>query len=121
AHDESEYNDMYVNKRRVELTMTFQLKGWDYTESVTNLSDPDDLVLRYAQTMTVAAIHPEMPKRILMLGLGGGSLSTYLGRFMPDAASNTVEINLTVINEAKTYYELRPTTHVRFLAPPTPT
>ena len=32
AHIESEYNDIYVTKRRDELTMSFQLKGWDYTE-----------------------------------------------------------------------------------------
>jgi predicted membrane-bound spermidine synthase len=46
AHVESEYNDIYVTKRRGELTMSFQLKGWDYTESVTDLVDPDALVLR---------------------------------------------------------------------------
>src|SRR5215813_759016 len=40
AHVESEYNDIYVTKRRSELTMSFQLKGWDYTESVTDLVDP---------------------------------------------------------------------------------
>ena len=28
-----------------------------------------------------------------MLGLGGGSISTYLGRFMPDATIDTVEID----------------------------
>ena len=32
AHIESEYNDIFVTKRRDELTMSFQLKGWDYTE-----------------------------------------------------------------------------------------
>jgi spermidine synthase len=112
---ESEYNDIYVSKRRVELTLTFQLKGWDYTESVTNLSDPDDLVLRYAQTMTVAPIHPEAPKRILMLGLGAGSLSTYLGRFMPDVAIDTVEIDRRVIDTAKTYFGVRATDRVRYL------
>ena len=47
AHVESEYNDIYITKRRNQLTMTFQLKGWDYTESITNLSDPDDLPLHY--------------------------------------------------------------------------
>ncbi len=40
AHVESEYNDIYVTKRRGELTMSFQLKGWDYTESVTDLRRP---------------------------------------------------------------------------------
>ena len=33
-----------------------------------------------------------------MIGLGGGSISTYLGRFMPDAAIDTVEIDPGVID-----------------------
>ena len=115
AHIESEYNDIYVNKRRSELTMSFQIKGWDYTESVINLGDPDDLPLRYAQVMTIAAIYPQEPKRILMLGLGGGSLSTYLGRFMPDVTIDVVEIDRRVIETAKTYFGLRETERVRYL------
>ena len=72
AHVESEYNDIYVTKRRGELTMSFQLKGWDYTESVIDLVDPDALVLRYSQVMTVATIYPGELKKVLMLGLGAG-------------------------------------------------
>src|SRR5262249_33677502 len=34
AHVESEFNDIYITKRGNELTMSFQLKGWHYTESV---------------------------------------------------------------------------------------
>jgi spermidine synthase len=115
AHIESEYNDIYVNKRRNELTMSFQLKGWDYTESVANLADPDDLPLRYTQVMTIAALYPETPKRILMLGLGGGTLSTYLGRFMPEAYIDVVDIDRRVIETAKTYFGLRESEHVRYL------
>ena len=58
AHIESEYNDIYIGKRRTELTMSFQLKGWDYTESVTNLKDPDDLPLKYTRNMTLGVIYP---------------------------------------------------------------
>src|SRR5215468_418876 len=87
AHVETEYNDIFITRRQQnQLVMSFQVKGWDYTESITNLSDPDDLPLRYAQVMTVATVYPETPVKILMLGLGGGSISTYLGRFMPEAA-----------------------------------
>ena len=53
AHIETEYNDIFITKRRNELTMSFQLKGYDYTESVANLTDPDDLPVRYTQMMTV--------------------------------------------------------------------
>jgi spermidine synthase len=112
---QSAYNDIYVNKRRGDLTMSFQIKGWDYTESVSNLRDPDDLVLRYAQVMTIATIFPAEPKKILMLGLGGGSLSTYLGRFMPDVAIDVVEIDRRVIDVAKTYFGIRESERVRYL------
>ena len=87
AHIETEYNDVFITKRQQnQLVMSFQVKGWDYTESVTNLSDPDDLPLRYALVMTIATIYPDATKKVLMLGLGGGSISTYLGRFMPETA-----------------------------------
>jgi spermidine synthase len=115
VHVESEYNDIYIRKRRGELTMSFQLKGFDYTESVTNLRDPDDLVLRYAQVMTVATIYPGELKKILMLGLGGGSISSYFGRFMPEVRIDTVEIDRRVIQVAKTYFGLRETERVRYL------
>jgi spermidine synthase len=116
AHIETEYNDVFITKRGSQLVMSFQVKGWDYTESVTSLVDPDDLPLRYAQVMTVAAIYPETPKKILMLGLGGGSISTYLGRFMPEAAITTVEIDPGVITAAKTYFGLRESERMRYRA-----
>jgi Spermidine synthase len=116
AHIETAYNDVFITKRGHQLVMSFQLKGWDYTESVSNLLDPDDLPLRYAQVMTIAAIYPETARKILMLGLGGGSISTYLGRFMPEAAITTVEIDPGVITAAKTYFGLRETERMRYRA-----
>jgi spermidine synthase len=117
AHVESEYNDIYVTKRRGQLVMTFQLKGWDYTESVTNLEDPDDLPLAYSQVMTAASLlYPAEVKRILMIGLGGGSISTYFGRAMPDVQIDTVELDQRVIDVAKQYFALRETPRVRYIA-----
>src|SRR5262245_16707010 len=115
AHIETEYNDVYITKRRAELTMSFQLRGWDYTESVTNLKDPDDLPVKYTRIMTVGVIYPEETKRILMLGLGGGTISTYLGRHMPDVPIDTVEIDPGVIAAAKKYFGMVETDNVRFL------
>ncbi|MFL6796991.1 MAG: spermidine synthase [Xanthobacteraceae bacterium] len=116
AHLETEYNDIFISKRQNELVLSFQVKGWDYTESVTNLNDPDDLPLRYTQVMTIAAIYPERPKNILMLGLGAGTISTYLARFMPEATVTTVEIDPGVINAAKTYFGVRESERLRYRA-----
>jgi spermidine synthase len=115
VHLETEYNDIFINKRRSELTLAFQLKGYDYTESVANLTDPDDLPVRYTQVMTVGVVYPPEVKRVLMIGLGGGSISSYLGRFMPDATIDTIEIDPGVINAAKTYFGIKETARVRYL------
>jgi predicted membrane-bound spermidine synthase len=104
AHIETEYNDVFITKRRHQLVISFQIKGWDYTESVVDLADPDDLPLRYAQMMTIGVIYPQALQNFLMLGLGGGSISTYLGRFVPQALITTVEVDPGVISAAKTYF-----------------
>jgi spermidine synthase len=115
ARIETEYNDIYITKRGAALTMSFRLKGIDYTETVTNLRDPDDLPVRYTQVMTVATAYATEPRRILMIGLGGGSISTYLGLFMAEAAIDTVEIDPGVIAAAKTYFGIRANARVRYI------
>jgi spermidine synthase len=114
ARIETEFNDIFVNKRRSELTLAFQVKGWDYTETVINLRDPDDLPVRYTQLMTMAVAYPDDPKKILMIGLGGGAIPTYLGRFMPQTSIETVEIDPGVIAAAKKYFGIRDTERVRY-------
>ncbi len=114
VHVETEYNDIFVTKRGAQLTMSFQLKGWDYTESIINLADPDDLPLRYTQMMTIATIYPEALNKVLMLGLGGGSISTYLGRFMPETPITTIEIDPGVITAAKNYFGVVETPRLRY-------
>ena len=114
AHIETEYNDIFITKRGRELTMSFQLKGYDYTESIANLADPDDLPVRYTQIMTVGMLYPPEVRRVLMIGLGGGSISSYLGRFMPDVIIDTVEVDPGVITAAKTYFGMIATPRVRY-------
>jgi len=115
AHIETEYNDIFIAKHGPELAMSFQLKGYDYTESIANLTDPYDLPVRYTQLMTVGLVYPPQSRRVLMIGLGGGSLSSYLGHFLPDAQVDTVEVDPGVIGAAKKYFGLIETSRVRYL------
>jgi len=99
----------FVSKNQDVLALTFQWKGWHFQESQINLADPDDLPMLYARTATIAAIYPQDLKRVLVLGLGGGVISTYLGRFLPDATIDTVELDPGVIDVAKKYFGVRET------------
>jgi spermidine synthase len=114
AHLETVYNDVFVVKHQNLLTLTFHWKGYYFQESQVNLSDPDDLPMTYSRAMTIAAIYPQDVRRVLILGLGGGGIPTYLGRFLPDATIDSVELDPGVIDAAKSYFGIRETSKSRF-------
>lgn len=115
-HLRSPYNDIYIHKKRDEVTMSFQREGWHYTESRTNLRDPADLPLMYSRAMTAAAMYPARLESILMIGLGGGSISMYFARHLPDIRIDAVDIDPAVIDLAKHYFGIRETEKVRYHA-----
>jgi len=50
-----------------------------------------------------------------MIGLGGGTISSYLGRFLPEAQVDTVEVDPGVITAAKKYFGIIETPRIRYL------
>ena len=107
AHIEGQYNDIYVVKRGNELLMTARLKGWNYTESRINLADQDVIPANYLRMMTTALAYAPRVDSILLVGLGGGVLTNYLGRFLPDAQIDSVEIDPGVVDAAKTWFGVK--------------
>jgi spermidine synthase len=115
AHLEGQYNDIFVIKRGNELLMTARLKGWNYTESRISLEDAEAIPAIYLRRMTTVLAYPPRADTILMIGLGGGVLTGYVGRYMPQAEIDTVEIDPGVIDTAKTYFSLRETDRTRIV------
>jgi spermidine synthase len=115
AHIEGQYNDIYVVKRGNELLMTARLKGWNYTESRINLADQDVIPANYLRMMTTALAYAPQVESILLVGLGGGVLTNYVGRFLPDARIDSVEIDPGVIDVAKTWFSVKETERMRVI------
>jgi spermidine synthase len=116
AHVETEYNDLFIDKRGPLLSLSSMFKGRsDYIESIVDLKDPDDLPVPYNRIMPAALAYPDATKRILMIGLGAGSISTYLARAMPDAQIDVVELDPGVIDAGKKYFGLQETDKVHFI------
>jgi spermidine synthase len=117
AHLETEYNSLFIDKHGSLLGLSSMYKGRpNYIESLVDLKDPDAMPVPYDRTMPVALAYLQTAKRILMIGLGAGSISTYLGRAMPDAQIDVVELDPGVITAGKEYFGLRETDRVRFIA-----
>jgi spermidine synthase len=116
AHLETVYNDIFVTKEANLLSLSFQWKGWRFYQSQANLADGDDLPMPYSRLMSIAAIFPQDIRRVLLLGVGAGSIAVYLHRFVPDAAIDAVELDPGVIEVAKKYFGLRETANFRLIA-----
>ena len=69
----------------------------DSTQSRMRLDDPDALDLAYTRMMMAFLLFVPQPRRISLIGLGGGSLVKYLYRYLPGAALQVAEINPHVI------------------------
>ena len=66
-------------------------------QSVMELSNPVRLALAYTRKMMAFLLFNRAPKRILLLGLGGGSLAKFCYANLPAAKLTAVEVNQDVI------------------------
>jgi spermidine synthase len=66
-------------------------------QSVMELSNPLRLALAYTRKMMAFLLFNRAPQRILLLGLGGGSLAKFCYFNLPDASLTAVELSQDVI------------------------
>lgn len=97
-------------------------------QSTMYLADPNALVLEYTRYMAGTLLLVDEPRRILMLGLGGGSLARFMLAQYARCRVDVVEIRQRVVDLAHGFFylpnDLRLSIHVmpaeRFLAAPQP-
>lgn len=66
-------------------------------QSQMRISNPVELVLGYTRTMMGFLLFTPEPRRIGMIGLGGGSIAKYCHEYLPGSDITVVEINPEVI------------------------
>lgn len=115
AHIETEYNDVYVNKYGPLLSLTTRVGNELKFHSIVDLADPDALPVPYTRLISAALVYPEKIQRILMIGLGAGSISTYLGRAMPDVQIDVVELDPGIIGAGRKFFGLQENDKVHFI------
>ena len=72
-----------------------------YRESAVDLNDPTHLVVPYTSRIAASALFHPNPKRVLMIGLGGGGFNQFFEKAFPNASLETVEIDPQVVELAQ--------------------
>ncbi len=94
--------------RYLILDRTFHAVMW--------LVDPIELYLPYSQLFVAALALPPDPKRALIMGQGGGSMSKWLAHHWPELDVDVVEVDPSVLRVAEEYFEYRPPANHRLYA-----
>jgi spermidine synthase len=82
--------------------------GTDTIQSAMRLDAPDELVLSYTRSMLAFLLFVPVPRRVLNIGLGAGSLAKWIHRHLPDTQQVVLELNPGVIQCARRYFHLPP-------------
>jgi spermidine synthase len=99
----SPYGNIFVTEDADGLrTLLFDRGG--ARQSAGKADDPDWLELQYAKSSMVGVALAAQPRRMLVVGLGGGTLPRFLHRHYPEATIEAAEINPGVVEVAKKFF-----------------
>ncbi|MEQ9449244.1 MAG: fused MFS/spermidine synthase, partial [Rhodospirillaceae bacterium] len=102
--EKSLYQNIYVLQENGLRCLTFHPSMSRDRQTCVELDDPKHLVFSYTRMMLGAlAIKPD-PERILIIGLGGGTLPMALRDILPDTYIDAVEIDPAVVAVAGEYF-----------------
>ena len=76
-------------------------------QSVGKVGDPNHLELPYARAMPAGLAFVDAPQRILIVGLGGGTIPTFLHKHYPKTQIDVVDIDPDVVDVAKRFFGFR--------------
>lgn len=93
-------NELYLHETRQTITLHFNHNA---LQSVMRKSEPNGLEFEYTKVMMGFMLFMPEPKNILLVGLGGGSMSKFCHHHFPETLVTTVEISREVINMRQTF------------------
>ena len=80
--------------------------GSDTIQSAMRIAAPNELEIAYTRSMMAFLLFNPEPRRILMIGLGGGSLAKFVYHQLPQAHTLAVEVNPRVVAVARQFFHL---------------
>jgi spermidine synthase len=76
-------------------------------QSAIEPANPRAIPVEYVRHALIGLAHHGRPRRVLMVGLGGGTFTTLVHRALPDITIDAVEIDPVVVEAARAHFDLR--------------
>lgn len=103
-NERSLYRNILVEDTGDLRCLRFNVKNSKSSQSCFLKSNPQSLVFNYTKLLFSALLVNSQPERILIIGLGGGTMSNTLHQMFPQSHIDNVEIDTSVIKVARQYF-----------------
>ena len=104
-HEEkSLYRDINVVQTGNRRCLIFNVHRGDRNQTCLDVSNRDELIFSYTKMSFAGLLLTPQPKKILIVGLGGGTLPLAFNDLFPDAQIDVVEVDQAVVNVAKEFF-----------------
>ncbi len=103
-NERSLYRNILVEDKGDLRCLKFNVKSTKTQQSCYLKSQPQQLVFNYTKLLMASLLLNPEPKRILIIGLGGGTMSNTLAQLYPNSHIDNVEIDPAVIKVAREYF-----------------
>ncbi|MFZ6184705.1 spermidine synthase [Nannocystis pusilla] len=110
----SPYSKIRVQQTGTKRSLGFiRKRGDEFVQTIVDLADPDAPAHSYVESMTAPFMVLEDPRRLLVVGLGGGTMIRYLHSRVPAAQIDAVEIDPEVVRLAGEWFGVVPGPRLR--------
>lgn len=104
-HEEkSLYRDINVMQTGSRRCLIFNVHRGDRNQTCVDVDNRDELIFSYTKMSFAGLLLNPEPKKILIAGLGGGTLPLAFNDMFPDAEIDVVEVDQAVVNVAKGFF-----------------
>jgi spermidine synthase len=107
------YHEISVYKRGSVVTLQFGRRNPTVFQSQVDVSDLRRHLLEYSSMTFSGLLYVPEPKRVLVVGLGGGVIPREMHHYFPQAEVDVVEIDPEILTIAQQYFSFRPDDRLR--------
>jgi len=108
AEVKSDFSRIRIRKvKNVRALMFVRDNGDEVVESIVDLDRPDRLIVHYTRYMFLSYLFRPRQEKVLIVGLGGGSMIHFLKHFDPKVKVDVVEIDPAIVKIADKYFGVK--------------
>lgn len=111
--ERSLYQTILITRDAARLCLRFSVRERQRNQSCMDPREPKRMVFTYTRMMMAVLLLNPQPRRVLVAGLGGGTLPTALAELAPEAAIDVVEIDPAVLTAARRFFGFQTSERLR--------